>query len=227
MVGPVRLGGGFRPADDPGFELEAGGERQDGRDVRRVHIDLQAVPHVVNLVHFLGFRAADAGDLGEDRGGREEVVFDEMDLGAEATALRLAAAGAVDQAFDPLIAQSLQQWFATPANQGLLSSLERLGFSLALSADELAAEAQRAEAGGGPLSGQTFVLTGTLPSLSRSQAQALIEAAGGKVSGSVSKKTSYVVAGAEAGSKLDKAQALGVPVLDDAGLAVLLQGNKP
>ena len=120
------------------------------------------------------------------------------------------------------IAQSLQQWFATPANQGLLSSLERLGFSLALSADELAAEAQRAEAGGGPLSGQTFVLTGTLPSLSRSQAQALIEAAGGKVSGSVSKKTSYVVAGAEAGSKLEKAESLGVPVLSEAELQDLV-----
>jgi DNA ligase (NAD+) len=67
------------------------------------------------------------------------------------------------------------------------------------------------------------VLTGTLPSLSRSQAQALIEAAGGKVTGSVSKKTSYVVAGEEAGSKLSKAEALGVAVLDELGLQQLLQ----
>ena len=67
------------------------------------------------------------------------------------------------------------------------------------------------------------MLTGTLPTWSRSQAQALIEAAGGKVSGSVSKKTSYVVAGAEAGSKLSKAESLGVAVLDEAGLRQLLE----
>ena len=66
------------------------------------------------------------------------------------------------------------------------------------------------------------MLTGTLPSLSRSQAQALIEAAGGKVTGSVSKKTSYVVAGEEAGSKLSKAESLGIPVLDEASLQALL-----
>jgi DNA ligase (NAD+) len=117
------------------------------------------------------------------------------------------------------IAQSLQQWFSTAANQQLLNDLESLGFTLA-------SDPQEATAGGDGtsdhLSGQTFVLTGTLPSLSRSQAQALIEAAGGKVSGSVSKKTSYVVAGDEAGSKLSKAESLGVPVLDEAGLRQLL-----
>ena len=115
------------------------------------------------------------------------------------------------------IAQSLQQWFSTGANQELLTSLERLGFSLA------SAEEDQPEASGpAPLAGQTFVLTGTLPSLSRSQAQALIEAAGGKVTGSVSKKTSYVVAGEEAGSKLSKAESLGIAVLDEASLQALL-----
>jgi DNA ligase (NAD+) len=73
------------------------------------------------------------------------------------------------------------------------------------------------------LQGLTFVLTGTLPQLTREEAVALIEAAGGKVSGSVSKKTDYVVAGGDAGSKLDKARALGVAVIDEDGLRQLLE----
>jgi DNA ligase (NAD+) len=73
-----------------------------------------------------------------------------------------------------------------------------------------------------PLAGKTFVLTGTFPTLSRDQAKDLLEAAGAKVAGSVSKKTDYVVAGAEAGSKLEKAQALGVAVLDEAAMQALL-----
>ena len=74
------------------------------------------------------------------------------------------------------------------------------------------------------LSGKIFVLTGTLPNLTREKAAALLEAVGAKVAGSVSRKTDYVVAGADAGNKLDKARELGVPVLDEAGiLALLLQ----
>jgi DNA ligase (NAD+) len=122
----------------------------------------------------------------------------------------------------PEIAQSLRQWFATPANRELLEQLAVLGFSLAAAPEQ--------DGGGGPptatpLAGLTFVLTGTLPSLSRSAAQALIEAAGGKVSGSVSRKTSHVVAGEEAGSKLTKAQELGVSVLDEDGLRALLAAD--
>ncbi len=126
------------------------------------------------------------------------------------------------------IAQSLQQWFATPANQRLLEHLEALGFSLAVGAAEREAAAGQAGSGEATaLQGQTFVLTGTLPNLSRSQAQELIEAAGGKVTGSVSRKTSFVVAGAEAGSKLAKAESLGVAVLDEAGLRALLEQPEP
>ncbi len=121
----------------------------------------------------------------------------------------------------PEIAQSLRQWFATPANQLLLEQLGELGFSLA-AAPEPDGDGDGGPPSATPLAGLTFVLTGTLPSLSRSAAQALIEAAGGKVSGSVSRKTSYVVAGEEAGSKLTKAQDLGVSVLDEDGLRALL-----
>jgi DNA ligase (NAD+) len=124
----------------------------------------------------------------------------------------------------PEIAQSLQQWFSTSANQDLLQQLRDVGLTLAASDQERQALADRSN-GSGQLSGQTFVLTGTLPSLSRSQAQALIEAAGGKVSSSVSKKTSFVVAGDEAGSKLEKAKSLGVSVLDEAALMLLIQDS--
>ena len=78
-------------------------------------------------------------------------------------------------------------------------------------------------AAGAVLAGKTVVLTGTLPTLSREQATEMIEAAGGKVSGSVSRKTHYVLAGEEAGSKLEKAKTLGVPVLDEAGFRALLE----
>jgi DNA ligase (NAD+) len=121
------------------------------------------------------------------------------------------------------IAQSLQLWFANPANADLLRQLAALGFTLGRGeggAPSASPEGARAL----PLAGHTFVLTGTLPTLSRRQAQDLIEAAGGKVSSAVSRKTSFVVAGDEAGSKLAKAQSLGVAVLDEPGLRELLTG---
>jgi len=149
---------------------------------------------------------------------------------ASATDLAAAAAGNPERitavfGIGGEIAQSLQQWFGTPANQALLSELGGLGLTLA-AGDAERAEGLSAGNGDGRLAGKTLVLTGSLPSLSRREAQALIEAAGGKVSGSVSKKTSYVVAGDEAGSKLTKAQELGVAVLDEEGLKQLLHDQE-
>jgi len=123
----------------------------------------------------------------------------------------------------PEISASLGQWLRTPANQQLLQDLRSVGLSLEASASEQQAASQAGANADGVLRGKTLVLTGTLPNLSRSEAKALIEAAGGKVSGSVSKKTDYLVAGEAAGSKLTKAESLGVTVLSEADLTALLQ----
>ncbi|MEE2695466.1 MAG: NAD-dependent DNA ligase LigA [Cyanobacteriota bacterium] len=124
----------------------------------------------------------------------------------------------------PEISASLQQWLANPNNRALLEELRAVGLLLEASAAEREANKASAEnSSGGVLLGKTLVLTGTLPNLSRSEAKALIEDAGGKVSGSVSKKTDYLVAGEAAGSKLTKAEGLGVQVLNESELQELLQ----
>lgn len=116
----------------------------------------------------------------------------------------------------PVVAQSIRLFFEQPHNREVVEQLRASGVHWE-EHDGAATDASPR-----PLSGKTLVLTGTLPTLSRDEAKALIEAAGGKAAGSVSKKTDYVVAGDDAGSKLDKARELGVPVLDEAGLRALL-----
>lgn len=114
------------------------------------------------------------------------------------------------------IAQSVHQWFRVPANQALIERLRSAGV-------QLAGEARRsAELEQQPLKGKVFVITGTLPSLTRDEAKALIQNAGGKVTSSVSAKTSYVVVGADAGSKLTKAEELGITQLTEAELQELI-----
>jgi DNA ligase (NAD+) len=108
----------------------------------------------------------------------------------------------------PAIAEAVTHFFAEGANRRLIARLEQLGVNLT---EPVTAE-------GRPLAGQTYVITGTLPSLSRTQATVLIEEAGGHVASSVSKHTTAVIAGADPGSKLDRARALGVPVIDEAEL---------
>jgi len=117
----------------------------------------------------------------------------------------------------PVVANSIRTFFDQPHNREVVEQLRAAGVTWPEHEPSVEADAASLS-----LSGKTLVLTGTLPTLSRDDAKAMIEAAGGKVAGSVSKKTHYVIAGEEAGSKLDKAQSLGVPVLDEAGLLVLL-----
>jgi DNA ligase (NAD+) len=126
----------------------------------------------------------------------------------------------------PEISSSLQQWHANPSNTKLLEDLRAVGLSLEANASELNANSTGEGNSSGALLGKTLVLTGTLPNLSRSDAKTLIEAAGGKVSGSVSKKTDYLVAGEAAGSKLSKAESLGVEILTEAELQKLLSTKK-
>ncbi len=117
----------------------------------------------------------------------------------------------------PIVAESIHTFFAQAHNREVVEQLRACG--LTWEEGEPAVQAPK------PLAGKTFVLTGTFPTLSRDEAKDLLEAAGAKVSGSVSKKTDYVVAGAEAGSKLEKAQTLGVAVIDEAAMLALLQAS--
>ena len=117
----------------------------------------------------------------------------------------------------PIVARSVHTFFQQPHNREVVEQLRACGVTWP--------EGAPTERGPQVLAGKTIVLTGTLPTLSRDAAKEMLEAAGAKVAGSVSKKTSYVVAGEDAGSKLAKAEELGVPVLDEAGMLALLAGE--
>ena len=116
--------------------------------------------------------------------------------------------------FGSIMAESVENYFALDSTRELIAQLKELGLEMKPSPQKQS---------GGKLEGKTFVLTGTLPTMKRSEAAKLIEAHGGKTSSSVSKKTAYVVAGEEAGSKLTKAQTLGIPVLSEEELLQMIQ----
>jgi DNA ligase (NAD+) len=118
----------------------------------------------------------------------------------------------------PVIAGSVWEFFRDSRNLDVVRRLEQAGVTMVA-----AAPGEEAVAADGPLTGKAFVLTGTLPGMSREAATGLIAAAGGRVAGSVSAKTDYVVVGDEPGSKLDKARELGIALLDEQGLRDLVQ----
>ena len=165
---------------------------------------------LARFLYSLGIRQvgeATAKDLAKYFGSLERV----MNAGTEEL-LRVNDVG-------PIVAQSIHTFFAQAHNREVVQGLRDAGVQWSEHAGVSADTSPK------PFTGKTFVLTGTLPNLTRDAAKELIEAAGGKVSGSVSKKTHYVVAGSEAGSKLQKAQELGVTILDEAQLQELLIGG--
>lgn len=141
--------------------------------------------------------------------------FGSLDEIAAASAEVLQEVGEVG----PKVSESIRQFFSEQQNRALIDRLRQAGLQFTA---PIATKAQK-----GPLTGMTFVLTGTFPTLKREDAKAKIEAAGGKVAGSVSSKTNYVVAGEEAGSKLEKALTLKVPVLDENALLALIDKGQP
>lgn len=168
-------------------------------------IEQSKITTLARFIYALGIRnvgEATARDLARHFGNLEAL------LAADEAALQLVPDVGL------VVATSLCHFFAEPHNRAVIAGLCAAGVHWP--------ENEAPAAGPRPLAGKTLVLTGTLPTLKRDEAKALIEAAGGKVAGSVSKKTDYVVAGEEAGSKLEKAQELGVTVIDEAGLQALL-----
>lgn len=172
-------------------------------------IDKARRPALERLLFALGIRhvgettardlAAHFGSLEAIMGADEEALLSVRDVG-------------------PVVAGSVRRFFAEPHNREIVAALQAAGVT--------PVQPEAAQGGDLPLAGKTLVLTGTLPEWSRDEATRRIMAAGGKVSGSVSRKTAWVVAGDEAGSKLEKARNLGVPVIDEAGLRELLSAQR-
>jgi DNA ligase (NAD+) len=185
------------------MELDRMGQKSAEKIVRNIDASRkQPLPRVLNGlgIPFVGERTAQI--LADN--------FGSLDAIAEADEEKLQEAEEVG----PKVSESIRQFFHEKRNRELVDRLRQAGLTFTHEMKKKTA---------GPLAGKVFVLTGTLPNLTREDAKARIEAAGAKVTGSVSKKTDYVVAGEDPGSKLDKAQSLGVPVIGEPELLALLQ----
>jgi len=200
------------PADVYGLSLEtlAGLERMAEKSAANLlqAVETSKATTLARFIFALGIRnvgETTAKDLAKHFGSLDKLI-----AAAEDDLLAVRDVG-------PIVAQSIIQFFSEPHNLGVVNKLRAAGVHWPESAGM--------QQSLGILAGKTLVLTGTLPTLTRDVAKEKIEAAGGKVAGSVSKKTDYVVAGEEAGSKLAKAQELGVTILDEAGLLALLASN--
>ena len=198
-----------------GLVALAGLERMADKSAQNVLAALEQSKHttLARFLFGLGIRhvgETTAKDLARHFGTLDAIMGSTVtDAATEEQLLQVSDVG-------PIVARSIRTFFQQPHNREVIEQLRACGITL----QEGPPSAQALL----PLAGKTFVLTGTFPTLKREEAKELLEAAGAKVAGSVSKKTHYVVAGEEAGSKLAKAQELGVPVLDEAGLLALLAG---
>jgi DNA ligase (NAD+) len=188
------------------LELERMGQKSASKIIQNIdHSRSRPLTRVLNGlgIPFVGERTA---QLLSDH-------FGSLDALAEASMETLQEVNEVG----PKVAESIRQFFDEKRNRDLVERLREAGLQF---------KGEKRANRHGPLAGLTFVLTGTLPTLKREEAKARIEAAGGKVAGSVSGKTSYVVAGEDAGSKLDKAQELQVPIVDEERLLTMLNAEK-
>jgi len=183
-------------------ELDRMAEKSAGNVVRAIEKSKSTT--LPRFIYALGIRHV--GESTAKELARHFGTLDALQHANEEQLLEVADVG-------PVVARSISMFFADPLNAELIEQLRAAGVHWPEQAVEVKSM---------PLKGYTFVLTGTLPNLKRDEAAEMIEAAGGKVAGSVSKKTNYVVAGEDAGSKLAKAEELGVPVLDENGLLQLL-----
>ena len=146
---------------------------------------------------------------------RSHAAYSSRSITAPTVAAENAPESAKNSAFGPVIAATVHEWLASEYGRRVIAGLQAAGVRLE------ATEAER-PAADGPLAGKTLVVTGMLVGFSRQEAEEAIRKAGGRASGSVSKKTDYVLAGDEAGSKLEKARKLGVQVIDEAEFRKLL-----
>lgn len=202
--------------------LTSTSERSDGKTIERRfgeknaakvvdQIERSRTNELWRLIYGLGIR-----HVGERGAQVLADAFGSMDALSTASIEQLQGTREIG----PVLAESVRSWFDEPRNRQLIARLRAAGVRMEVPPDERAARGQE-----GPLTGRTYVLTGTLQSMTRDQATSAIERLGGKIAGSVSKKTTAVIVGADAGSKAEKARELGVTTLDEAAFLALIDGS--